>query len=71
MRWRKGNEKVDEFNRQHLMKGERGGREMKMKIILIEKGWTFHWLPCCVAETASGGVLKGKNFMWLKWLFCF
>ena len=42
-----------------------------MKVSRIEKGWVFHWIPFCVAQTNGGGVIKGKNFMWLKWLFCF
>ena len=42
-----------------------------MKVSRIEKGWVFHWIPFCVAQTNRGGVIKGKNFMWLKWLFCF
>ena len=42
-----------------------------MKISRIEKT-VFHLIPYCCAETVGcSGLLSGKNFLWLWWMFCF
>ena len=42
------------------------------KIVKKEKGWKWHWLPYCVCSTVGDSrLIKGKNFLWLNWLFCF
>ena len=43
-----------------------------MRIKKKEKYWVFHWKPYCVAETiGKKGILNGKNYLWLNWLFIF
>ena len=37
-----------------------------------ESTWKWHWIPYCVCHTTGDSrLLKGKNFLWLNWLFCF
>lgn len=43
-----------------------------MKIIKKIRSWKWHWTPYCCAEKAnSKHLFDGKNYLWLKWMFCF
>jgi hypothetical protein len=43
-----------------------------MEIKKKEKNWVWHWVPYCCAETINNNnILKGKNFLWLNWLWIF
>jgi len=41
-----------------------------MKIVKM-KDVVWHWIPYCCAEQIDGGKFKGKNYLFLKWMFCF
>ena len=43
-----------------------------MRVFKKGKTWKWHWKPYCVAEVVNrSGWIRGKNFLWLNWLFCF
>jgi len=41
-----------------------------MKIVK-HKGVFHYWPYCCAEQVGVSGILKGKNFLWLNWMFCF
>lgn len=44
-----------------------------MRVSKKGKTCKWHWKPYCVAEVVvnRSGWIRGKNFLWLNWLFCF
>ena len=43
-----------------------------MKIYSRKKNdWVWHWIPYCCAEQGNSSMFKGRNYLWLNWMFCF